>query len=301
MKKIFLSVIILFSFQQIMAQAKSVWGNGAGITLSYFLIPQKSVVNPETGTKFNTYQVITRLINLSSNDVAVTNIYCKFNFDKSALNHSDAKFCSERNNTGHFHGQLCRFNVLCTNTTVLDIPKYIVCPQGEVPVVEGYNIQVSELDDNKQTVSKTNTNNNLNNTVSSKTKDYVPKKNTQSKAKDYTSLIIGKWKMIGCTRLNGENLPWDVDENYFSDFKSNGNLINWNAQFYGKAHTNMRWKISGKTLNFNEDQYDFDGKLIPSYGVDYEITNLDETTLILKYESSGLDDGVRIYKYIKIE
>lgn len=147
--------------------------------------------------------------------------------------------------------------------------------------------------------------NNPNTSVQNNVSNIIGNENTNKSNKliDYNTLIIGKWKMVACATSTGLNLPYEVSEEYFSDFKPNGKLVNLNRQFYGKVHTNMSWKITGKTLNFNEPNYSFDGRLLDSYGVDYEILMLDETTLVLKYQSIGLSvpDGILIYKYKKIE
>ncbi len=153
MKRAFLSIALAFSICTLMAQSISVWqgeGELAGISFSYDRTEVGTVENPRTGTKFTKYKITTILVNGTDKDVlavvaGTSSLHCKFVAKMDKLSEADRVFCSGQNNTGIFHGQLCKVNILCNNTTVQDIPKHILCPLGELPEVSYLNIRVESL------------------------------------------------------------------------------------------------------------------------------------------------------------
>ena len=114
MKKIFLSIVLLLSVIKVMAQTE-VMREENGFRFSYTRAPAGTIENPQTGTKFTRYKITTQLKNSTGKEMVVVkaSVNCRLTYDKKDLNEADLRFCAERNTTGPYHGQLCKFNILC--------------------------------------------------------------------------------------------------------------------------------------------------------------------------------------------
>jgi|GEM_PF-1422217 len=156
MKKVFLSIVLILNVCAVLAQpvSVSVWrgeGEVAGVSFSYDRKDVETVENPKTGTKFTKYEITGKLVNATGKDVIVvlagsSSLTYKFAASTNKLSEEDRRFCAGANNTGNFHGQLCKVNILCAYTTVEDeAPKHILCPVGTIPEMSYFNIRVEPL------------------------------------------------------------------------------------------------------------------------------------------------------------